>query len=187
MATEPRPTGLTYGDLQAIPDDNTRRELIDGELFVTPAPSSRHQWVVGEVFHHLRLYAGEHGGRPYPAPTDVVFTDENVVQPDVLFVRAENLSRVEQMFIRSAPDVVVEVSSSSTRKTDLSRKKDLYERFGVPEYWFVDMGPDRIEVYRLAAGRYGPPTVLGRSDTLDTPLLPGFSVPVDELLGPPEA
>lgn len=184
MAKESRSTGLTYEDLQAFPEDNIRREIIDGELFVTPAPSTRHQRVAGEIFGQLWLYAKEHGGHVFPAPTDVFFTKTSVVEPDVLFVTAAGAARVEAAFVRSAPDVVVEVSSPSTRGRDLLQKRDLYERSGVPEYWFVDLDSDRIEVHRLSEGRYGPPTVLARGDTLESPLLPGFSANVDDLLGP---
>jgi Uma2 family endonuclease len=81
----------------------------------------------------------------------------------------------------------VEVSSASTRKLELSRKKDLYERFGVPEYWYVDLEADRVEVYRLGDGRYDLPMLLGRGDDLKTALAPGLSISVDQILGPAEA
>jgi Uma2 family endonuclease len=81
---------------------------------------------------------------------------------------------------------VVEVSSPSTRRLELVRKRDVYQRFGVPEYWFVDLEVDRVERCRLDQGRYGPPTILFRGKTPTSPLTPGFSLPVDELLGPAE-
>src|SRR5712691_9261435 len=156
MATQPQ-TGLTYEDLQSFPEDNLRRELIDGELIVTAAPSTRHQRTVAFLVTELVLYAREHGGEVFPAPTDVYFSHTNVVEPDVLFVRGDHAERVEKKFVRSAPDVVVEVSSPSTRRFELVRKRELYERFGVPEYWYVDLDADRVEVYRLEEGRYGMP------------------------------
>jgi Uma2 family endonuclease len=109
-----------------------------------------------------------------------------VVEPDVLFVAPENVHRVERAFVRSAPDLVVEVSSPSTRRLEIVRKRELYERFGVPEYWYVDLEVDRVEVVRLEAGRYGTPALYGRADRLESPLIPGFAVEVDDLLGPPE-
>src|SRR5438270_14085916 len=99
MATQPQ-TGLTYEDLLSFPEDNFRRELIDGELIVTAAPSTRHQDVVLELGSRLLAYAKEHGGKAYVAPTDVFFTDTNVVEPDVLFVSAENIEGVEKKFVR---------------------------------------------------------------------------------------
>jgi Uma2 family endonuclease len=90
---------------------------------------------------------------------DVFLSERDVVEPDVLFLTAANLSRAERPFIRGAPDVVVEVSSPSTRRHDLVRKLELYERFAVPEYRIVDQ-------------------------QLTSPLLPGFEASVDALLGP---
>jgi Uma2 family endonuclease len=181
MATQPK-TGLTYRDLEAFPDDNLRRELIDGELVVTPAPATRHQGVVVALVFALETYRRQRGGRVYPAPTDVYFSDVNVVEPDVLYVKAENVERVEARFVRSAPDLVVEVSSPSTRRLELVRKRELYERYAVPEYWYVDLDADRVEVYRLRDGRYGTPALLGSGEVIESPNLPGLSVPVGELL-----
>lgn len=187
MATGSRTTGLTYEDLlEMFPDeDNVRRDLIDGELLVTPSPLRRHQRVVGRLFHLLLHYTEEHGGEALTGPFDVFFSDRNVVEPDVLYVRPENLGRMEERFVRSAPDLVVEVSSPSTRGVDIVRKKELYERYGVPEYWFVDLDADRIEVYRLHESRYASPVLVTRGQTLTSPLLPGLEVRVDELLAPP--
>jgi Uma2 family endonuclease len=187
VATGPKTTGLTYADLEAFPEDNFRRELIDGELIVTAAPSTRHQDVVLELGSRLLAYAKEHGGKAYVAPTDVFFSDTNVVEPDVLFVRRDHVERVEKKFVRSGPDLVVEVSSPSTRRLELVRKLNLHARFGVPEYWYVDLDADRVEVYRVAGtGAYGPPALLGRSDRLESSEIAGFAIGVDDLLGPPE-
>jgi len=185
MAIEPK-TQYTYADLERFPEDNLRREIIDGELIVTAAPATRHQQVVmtlaGELYQHVKT----HGGRLFPAPTDVFFSDTNVVEPDILFVRPEHAARVERKFVRSAPDVVVAVSSPSTRRLELTRKRELYERFGVPEYWYVDLDADRVEVYALRAGGYGPPGILVRGDTLESDQVPGFVLAVADLLGEPE-
>ena len=182
MATD-AVTEFTYADLAEFPDDNLRREIIDGELIVTPAPTIRHQDVVAFLTTELVLYARAHGGKALPAPADVYFGDTNVVEPDVLFVLAGNVERIEPAFVRAAPDIVVEVSSPSTRRLELVRKRELYERFGVPEYWFVDLDADRIEVYRLADGRFGSPILLSRVDRLESPLLQGWSNTVDDILG----
>ena len=185
MAIE-RLTGLTYDDLAAFPEDNLRRELIDGDLIVTAAPATRHQRAVATMTAELYLWAKANGGLVLPAPTDVYFSHTNVVEPDVLFVTAEHLERVERPFVRSAPDIVVEVSSPSTRRLELIRKRELYERFEVPEYWYVDLDADRVEIHRLTEGRYAIPTLLGRGHRLETDRLPGFALVVDEVLGPPE-
>src|SRR5439155_14980562 len=153
MATKPQ-ARYTYDDLQSFPEDNLRREIIDGELIVTAAPATRHQRVVVELVVRLHEYARANGGQVLPAPTDVFFSDTNVVEPDVIFIPPEHLARMEKRFIRSAPDLVIEVSSPSTRRLELIRKRELYERFGVPEYWCIDLDADRAEVYRLEAAAY---------------------------------
>lgn len=186
MATQPKSAGLTYEDLQRFPDDNLRRELIDGELIVTPAPGGRHQDAVTEMLIALGLYAREHGGKAQPAPRDVFFEDTSVVEPDVLYVSPENLQRSEERFVRGAPDIVVEVSSPSTRRLEIVRKLELYERFGVPEYWYVDLEADRIEIHHLEEGAYGHPRLLGRGETLTSPVVPGLEIPVDDVLGSAE-
>lgn len=186
MATHPQ-TDLSYEDLASFPEDNLRRELIGGELIVTAAPAIRHQRTVMTLAARLFNYAERYGGEVFAAPTDVLFSDADVVEPDVLFVTQRNIARLETKFVRGAPDLVVEVSSPTTRRLELVSKRDLYERFAVPEYWYVDLDTDRIEVYRLEDHRYSVPTILGRTDTLTSPVLPGFSIDVDDVLGVPPA
>ncbi len=184
MATQPH-TDLTYEDLASFPEDNLRRELIGGELIVTASPVVRHQDVVMTLSGELFNYAKKHGGKVFPAPLDVFFSDIDVVEPDVLFVTQANIAKLETSFVRGAPDLVVEVSSPTTRRLELVRKRALYERFGVAEYWYVDLDADRIEVYRLEGDRYGAPIILGRGGALTSPGLPGFSIEVEEVLGSP--
>ena len=184
MAVEAK-RGFTYADLQTFPEDNLRREIIDGELFVTAAPRIRHQRVVATLTGLLWAYASEFGGEVFPAPTDVFFSDTSVVEPDVLFVAAANLGKLEERFVRSAPDLVVEISSPSTRKLELVRKRELYERYEVPEYWYVDIEVDLVQIYRSADG-YGTAHIAGRGNTLESAALPRFAVTVDQVLGPPD-
>ena len=106
-----------------------------------------------------------------------------MVEPDVLFVRADHIDRVEEKFVKGAPDLAVEISSPSTRRLELVRKRDLYAQFGVPEYWYVDLEADRVEVYRLEEGPYGAPTLFYTGQVLETPVLPGFAISVEEALG----
>lgn len=183
MAVEPQ-RGLTYEDLlEMFPEvDNVRRELLDGELIVSPPPATRHQRIVRELLVALTLYAREHGGEGFVAPTGVYLSETNFVEPDVLFVTAAHLERIEVPFVRGTPDIVVEVSSPSTRRLEIVRKRELYERFRVPEYWYVDLDADRVERYKLQKDHYGRPELLGRGDALLTELLPGFRLELDDLL-----
>lgn len=181
----PVATGLSYDDLLAFPDDHLRREIIDGELFVTAAPDLRHQHAVAVLTARFLAYVDEHGGAVFPAPTDVFFAEDTVVEPDVVVVRGDHLDRLEERFVRAAPDVVVEVASPTTRRLDLIRKRALYEREGVPEYWFVDLEADRVDVHRLHEDRYGDPDTYGRGETVACAVLPTFTLTVDEVLRAP--
>jgi Uma2 family endonuclease len=180
----PVATGLTYADLSGFPqDDSLRRELIDGELFVSPSPGRRHQRAVACLTAALHAYVDEHGGEALPAPADVYFSEATVVQPDVLFTSS---SRVDQLgddrFTDVAPDLVTEVSSPSTRRLDLIHKRGLYEREGVAEYWFVDLDEEQVDVHRLGDdGRYGLPTTLGPDAILSCLAAPGLALPVADL------
>src|SRR5438128_3310790 len=98
MATQPQ-TGLTYKELRAFPEDNLRRELIDGELIVTAAPSLRHQDVVLRLGARLLSYCERHGGRVFVAPADVYLSETSVVEPDVLYVGPGSAGKLERDFI----------------------------------------------------------------------------------------
>lgn len=174
--------GLTYSDLwERFPEEtNNRIELIDGELLMPPAPSVRHQQVVLTIALRLARHVERRGGLLLANPMDVLLTEHDVVQPDVLYLLPEHAEGAERPLTRL--DLAVEVSSPSTRRTDTVRKRDLYERHGVAEYWFVDLAADRILVHRLEDGRHAEPEVLGPEDVLTTPLLPGFSASVADLL-----
>lgn len=178
-------TGLTYADLARFPEgDRNRYELIDGELFVTPSPVTRHQRAVVRIASAFLDHVDEHGGDVFPAPIDVFFADDTVLEPDVVVVAVADLRVVEEKLLRGAPSLVVEVSSPSTRRTDQVRKRRVYEREGVPEYWFVDIDAEQVHLYRLGADRaYGPPEVREPPMHLDAVRFPGFTMPVASALG----
>jgi Uma2 family endonuclease len=177
-------TGLTYDDLAGFPqDDGLRRELIDGELFVSPSPGRRHQRAVVRIAAALLAHVDEHGGEVLPAPADVYFSEATVVEPDVLYTSASRVGQLhDDRFTDIPPDLVVEVSSPSTRRLDLIHKRGLYEREGVAEYWFVDLDENRVDVHLLAAdGRYGRPTTLGPGASLTCLAAPGLVLAVADL------
>lgn len=182
MSTADQQRTYTYDDLADFPDDGLRRELIDGELIVSPSPITRHQRVVAFLTLELGLWCREHGGEAFPAPLDVKFSERTVLEPDVLLLSPDQTSG-DPRFIDVPPAVVVEVSSPSTRRTDLVRKRRVYERERCAEFWFVDLDADRMEVYALDGQVYGPPRILEREARLTSPLLEGFDVSVDALLG----
>ncbi len=150
--------------------------------YLRVASPTRHQDVVIEIAVRLRLYERERGGKVLAAPTDVLLSDRDVVEPDVLYVAPDHLNRVEPPFVRGAPDLVIEVSSPSTRDLDVVRKRHLYERHGIAEYWLVDLDADAVLVHRLGQRGYGAPVVLRTVQVIESPLLPGFVAPIEDLL-----
>ena len=182
-------TRLTYDDLLLFPDDRKRREIIDGELFVTPSPSARHQVLLGRLFlaigNHLAAQPG--AGHVFLSPLDVVFSPNDVVEPDLLFVAQDQLEILTPENVQGSPALVVEILSPGTRKTDEQTKRRLFSRADVREYWIVDPDADLIKVSRRAPdGSFTRVAELNADDgeTLTSPLLPGFSLALTEFFAP---
>ncbi len=142
---------LTYDDYLTFPDnDGIRKEIIEGELFMTPAPSTLHQLILLKLAKLLDDYVGENKlGTLLISPCDVIFSNINVFQPDILFVSEENSAILTDIHIKGAPDLIVEILSPTTEKTDRIYKKRIYEKFGVKEYWIVDPEEQNVEIYVL--------------------------------------
>lgn len=181
MAT-PVATGITVADLDEMPEDMVIRHLIDGELFEVTPPTIRHQQVVVRLIAAFAAWAETTGAQVLAAPTGVRLSQRDVPEPDVLIVTAEHVGRLGERYVEGPPDLVVEVSSPSTRRLDLVRKRRQYERFGIPEYWFVDLDADRVEVYTLDRDRYLPPTMCGADDVVRATAVDGLSVAVRDVL-----
>src|SRR5436305_1778740 len=127
---------LSYGDYVLIPEDGRRHEILDGEHCVTPAPLTRHQRVSARLHGNLEPFVFERQlGLVLAAPTDVLLSPHDVAQPDLLFISKARMEIVAEENVQGAPDLVVEILSERTRRRDERLKHDLYERFGVQEYW----------------------------------------------------
>ncbi len=175
---------LTYDDYCLLPDDGKRYEIIDGELFVTPSPRRSHQKVVTRLSRYLDEFVEKSGyGEVYVAPFDVIFSLFDVVEPDILYVSKEHASVLTEKNVQGAPDLVGEVLSETTSARDRSIKHKLYARYGVQEYWLIDPDVLIAEVYRRRTQGLELVATLQSSDSLITPLLPGFSVCLDRLGG----
>jgi Uma2 family endonuclease len=186
MATQPRSTKLTYEDYLLFSDDGKRHELIQGDHYMTPAPSTKHQKVSRNLVAALWTFVRQRRlGEVLEAPCDVVLSDEDVVQPDLLFVSAERASVITEANVQGLPDLIVEILSDTTRKKDEVTKRKLYERFGVNEYWIVDPELETVKVFRLSGHQYARTAELSveARDVLTTPLLPDFNLPLVELFG----
>ena len=176
------PPRFGYADLLAMPDDGRRYEIHGGELVVVPAPILRHQFAAGELVTMLNDYRRRSGGLALSAPFDVVFDEHDVLQPDVVFFRAERLRLLDpDSPARAAPDLVVEVLSPSTAQLDRGRKMRIFARYAVPEYWIVDPVRQRIEVHVLerdvaeAAGAYRRAQIAAPGDTVRSVALPDLT------------
>ena len=174
---------LTYDDFVLFPDDGKRHELIDGEHYVTPSPNIRHQLISGDLFGLIWNYLQEHPiGRVFYAPSDVAFSEHDVVEPDLFYLSNERAAQVlTAANVKGAPGLGIEIGSPSTRQRDETIKRHLYERCGVSEYWVVDPDIDVVRVYRTSGeGKFGRPIELAREagDVLTTDLLPGLELPL---------
>lgn len=186
MPTTHRDTRLTYEDFLRFPDDGLRHELIDGVHYVTASPAWRHQELLGRLHlaigNHLAAHPGI--GHVVLSPFDTVFSQWDVVEPDLIFVAKSQLDIVTEANIQGAPALVVEILSPSTRKRDLGIKQQLFDRGGVQEYWVVDPIAKDVVVYRRGPDG-GLPKVsqLSPDDsaTLSSPLLPGFELSIERL------
>ncbi len=176
------PKRYTYADYAALPDDGRRYEIIEGELFMSPAPTPDHQEVSGEVEFSLRQHVKKHRlGKVFDAPIDVILDDKNVVQPDILFISRERLEIVGETNIRGAPDLIMEILSPGMAYNDLVTKKDLYAQFGVKEYWLIDPGKRWIEIYTPGEGRYQLHQRAEKTGKACSKLLAGFSIELEEI------
>ncbi len=145
---------FTYRDYLKLEDDK-RYEIIEGELLMAPAPRPYHQDVCRELFLKLHSYVkNKNLGKIYFAPVDVILDEENVVQPDILFISKERLGIIKERGIFGTPDLVVEVVSPSTFVRDTERKRKLYERFGVKEFWLLFPNDRVFQVWSLEEKGY---------------------------------
>lgn len=169
---------FTYGDYVLL-DDDRRYEVIDGELFLTPAPTPYHQMVKLRIERILLDHVESHGlGQILDAPCDVVLSQFDVLQPDIFFISSARLATIGEKYISDAPDLVVEVLSPETRRRDRSLKSKRYARYGVREMWIADPDLKTIEVFVNAGEVFRRDAIYREEDVLRSPLLPGLEVPL---------
>lgn len=175
---------FTYQDYCLLPEEK-RYELIEGDLLMTPAPGTRHQTVLQRLFKVVEAFvAARDLGRVWFAPLDVILSDEDVVQPDLLYVSKARLGIVTERGLRGAPDLAVEILSEATRERDRVVKRKLYAKYGVKEYWLVDPDGRAVEVLVLGQEGYQTFRVFPEGTTLESPLLPGWRAEVSPLFAP---
>ena len=172
---------FTYEDYLQLPEEK-RYELIEGEFYMVPSPGWSHQTIITKIFlalhHHVNnLKLGE----VRFAPLDVVFSNEDVVQPDVLFISRERYEIITEKNVQGAPDLVVEILSPSTAERDKGLKRKLYAKHGVREYWIADPEAKSIEVMTLGENGLETVQVCKMGEALSSPLLEGLSLNLDDI------
>jgi Uma2 family endonuclease len=182
MVTNPD-VRLTVQDYLNIPEeDENRYELINGELYMAPAPSWEHQESSGNLYSILRAFVlANLLGRVVYSPIDMFLSDGDVFQPDIVFISNERLGIIRSDGIHGAPNLVIEVLSPGTERIDRTLKSERYEMFDVSEYWQANPFAKTILVLRTRDGAFERVGLFTEGMTLETPLLPGLRVDVSEV------
>jgi Uma2 family endonuclease len=155
-------------------------QIIDGKEVMPPTPMFYHQLTSGNLWSELSKVT-EHLGRLFFAPLDVIFEETlNVLQPDLMFVSKAN-SDIVQDWIRGIPDLTIEIVSEETFELDTIIKKDIYERYGVPECWLVFPKKKIIEIYSLFEGKYELHQTCSQGEIVDSLMLPGIILSLNDI------
>ena len=170
-------------DLELLPDDGKRYEIIDGELYVSEQPHRDHQAVCGRVHAALLAWTAQTGAGQANLAPGVIFAEDDDIAPDVVWASSARLAtglRDGKLYV--APELAVEVLSPgvSNERRDREAKLKLYSRRGVDEYWIIDWRKRTVEVYRRDEDVLQHQATLTTGDILQSPLLPGFSSSVDQ-------
>ena len=178
MVTTPR---LTYQDYVNMEGDE-RYELLDGELILVASPNRDHQMASMKIGYRMFSFVEENDlGWVFDAPFDVLFTDTDVAQPDLLFVSKEREVIITHANIQGAPDLIVEILSPSSSRRDWRDKRELYAVHGVREYWIVDPANRIVWVMLLRDGVLEIEETYTEGDAITSSTLEGFSISLDEI------
>ncbi|MGQ9631389.1 MAG: Uma2 family endonuclease [bacterium] len=172
---------FTYEDYCQLPEDK-RYELIGGEFFMVPSPSPYHQDILRNLLGALNAYVVDQAlGKVYCAPLDVVLSDEDVVQPDILFISKDRVDIIGERSIRGAPDLVVEILSPATAERDRTLRKKLYAKYGVRECWLVDPESEAVEVFQLGERGFESVSRYEGEGVVKSAILEGLAIPLGEI------
>ena len=183
MATR---TKLTYEDFEAFPDDGNRYEIIDGEVFVTAAPSAPHQRAITRLVRFLDEHVEERDlGEVYPSPFAVMLSPSDVFEPDVVYISRTRSTMIDDRGVmRGPPDLCIEVASESTRKRDRTVKFERYAHFQIPEFWIVDIDAGSVAVFVLERNSYTLLRIGQGDDRIPSRVLPDLELRANVLFTP---
>ena len=171
---------FTVKEYMTTPNDK-RYQLLDGEMILAPSPVTRHQRILRRLGRAIDDWvAANRAGEVFFAPYDVVLSNNDVAQPDLLFVSNTRSGIITEANIQGAPDLVVEILSPTTQQYDRGYKQALYGRHGVREYWLVDPDAETVEVQVASDQGLQSHAIHHRGDRLTSPLLEGFSIDLAE-------
>ncbi|HID52133.1 MAG TPA: Uma2 family endonuclease [Anaerolineae bacterium] len=179
----PRQGEWTYEDYRRLPDDRFRYEIIGGNLYMSPAPRTKHQLALFELAMALNNFAQEQkAGQVLIAPIDVILPDlATPVQPDIMFIAQDRLEIVREQFIEGAPDLIVEVLSPGNARHDRYTKFRLYLEAGVKEYWIADPDACTVDVYVPRGNAYVPLGHFALDGDIQSELFPELRIPVKDI------
>ncbi|MGB3942716.1 MAG: Uma2 family endonuclease [Candidatus Manganitrophaceae bacterium] len=184
MSSQVHKINFTYEDYLLFPQDGKRHEIINGDPYVTPSPSTKHQKISGNLLYFFKDFLRRtKAGYVFDAPMDVILSDLDVVQPDLLFISSSRSSMITEKNVQGALDLVVEIISETSRKIDELIKRKLYEQHGVSEYWIVDPELETVKVYRMSDRGYIRAAEISNEPNaiLLTPSLPDFQIQLSSL------
>jgi Uma2 family endonuclease len=173
---------LTAEDYRRLPDSGPRFQLIEGELYKSPAPNRYHQVISRNLEFLLLKHLEKHPlGELYHAPFDVYLSEHDVFQPDVVFVKKENFDVLTDAGVEGTPDFLVEILSPGNAYLDKKAKLRVYARVGVQELWIVDPETRTVQVYFLQQDAQMPAATYGEQDTFASPHFPGLVISAAEI------
>lgn len=182
MVTNPEKIVLTYENLIEMPNDRQRYEIVDGELYVTATPNISHQTAVTNLTTVLNVHGRAHRlGRVFTAPCDVILEDTTVVEPDIIFVAEARKDIILPQHIRGAPDLVVEVLSLWTARTDREVKRQAYARHGIPWYWLLDPDRQAFTAHALIDGSYQQVAIAHENEHVSADPFPNLDIDLGEI------
>ncbi len=171
----------TYSDYEKL-EEGAPFQLIGGKLIMNPAPVPYHQRISRNIEYYLFGFVQKHDlGEVYYAPIDIYLGNQEVYQPDILFIAKDRLSIIGKKNIQGAPNLVIEILSESSVYNDLKKKKKVYEQSGVQEYWIVDPNDQTIEIYILKNKKYTLEKEFSKNEILESPMFPGFALELSKV------
>ena len=177
----PKKKKYTYEDYVKLPE-GAPYQLIGGELIMTPAPTPYHQIVSRKIMSLLIQYVEKNNlGEILYSPIDVYFSEEDVFQPDIIFISKERLNIIGETKIKGAPDLIIEILSPATAYYDLGRKYEVYEKNGVKEYWIVHPERKSIEIYQNQEGQFKLIQMAKEKDTVNSSLFKDFELNLERI------